>query len=137
MSTLTIEARTKNLPIVLEFIRTNLEQCSCPAATQRQIELAVEEIFVNIANYAYGGAAGSVDICCTLKQKPSVICITISDKGFAFNPLLHKETDLTLPVQERSIGGLGIFLVKKNMDEVTYERKGNCNVLTLIKNLSH
>lgn len=137
MSTLTIEALTKNLPKVLEFVRTCLEQGSCPAATQRQIELAVEEIFVNIANYAYGNAVGSAQLCCTLKKKPLGICITISDKGCEFNPLLHKETDLTLPIQERNIGGLGIFLVKKIVDEVTYERKENCNVLTLKKNWSH
>ena len=137
MSTLTIDAVTKNLPKVLEFIRTYLEQGSCPSATQMQIELAVEEVFVNIANYAYGSTIGSANICCTLTKHPSGVCITISDRGCEFNPLLHKETDLTLPARERSIGGLGIFLVKKNMDEVTYKRKENCNVLTFKKNWSH
>lgn len=134
MSTLTIDALTNNLPKVLSFIHANLEQGLCPSSTQAKIELAVEEVFVNIANYAYGDAVGSVAISCMLKTNPMGICITISDNGCAFNPLLHKKADLTLPAQERGIGGLGIFLFKKIMDEVTYARKDNCNVLTLTKN---
>ena len=137
MSTLTIEAQINNLPKVLAFIRASLEQGLCPPATQMQIELAVEEVFVNIASYAYGGSIGLATLDCLLKENPSGVCITISDDGREFNPLLHEDADVTLPAHKRSIGGLGIFLVKKTMDEVTYERKGNCNVLTLKKNWLH
>lgn len=134
MPTLELQAQTENLPQVLSFVHQTLSHSSCAAKTILQIDLAVEEIFVNIANYAYGSAQGSVCIDCSLHG--SVLTIVIRDQGIAFNPLEQKPADTTLSAQERPIGGLGIFLTKKIMTTVTYERLCDSNVLTLTKELT-
>ena len=130
---LNIEALDKNLPQVLQFVDRLLELADCPVKTQMQIDLAVEEIFVNIADYAYAPATGSAVIRMEISENPGTAVITFFDRGIPYNPLEKRDPDLTLPAGERPVGGLGIFLTKKSMDEVAYRYQDGQNILTLIK----
>ncbi len=100
-----------------------------------QIELAVEEIFVNIANYAYAPEIGRATVRVSVSDDPLTVTITFIDRGVPYDPLKRSDPDVTLSAEEREIGGLGIFMTKKVMDEVAYEYKDGQNVLTLKKRL--
>jgi len=128
---LTTEASTEKLDEVLDFIDAELEAMGCGMKTVNQINLAVEEIFVNIAHYAYDHEGGRARI--TVTEKDGSAEITFADRGTPYNPLERPDPDVTLSAEERKIGGLGIFLVKKIMDTVSYEYKDGCNVLTMSK----
>ena len=131
MSDLTLEATVENLPKVLEFVDSHLEEHDCPPRAQMQIDIAVEEIFTNIARYAYTPGEGSAVI--GVLAEPGRAEITFSDTGMPYNPLLREDPDVTLAAEEREIGGLGIFMVKKTMDEMRYEYSTGQNLLTLVK----
>ncbi|MCR5161977.1 MAG: ATP-binding protein, partial [Lachnospiraceae bacterium] len=113
----------------------NLETVHCPEKTQMQIIVAVEEIFVNIADYAYAPEKGRAMVCVEFSGQPLTITITFLDNGIPYDPLAHQDPDVTAPAEERSIGGLGILITKKTMDEVAYEYKNGQNVLKLKKQL--
>ena len=130
---LTVDADVGSLEQVNAFFDNILEQADCPMKAQMQIRLAAEEIFVNIAHYAYGEGKGKAEICAFVAD--DVFEARFRDSGIPFDPLKKADPDTTLGAKERPIGGLGIFLVKKNMDEVTYAREDNCNVLTIRKKL--
>ena len=134
MKELTIEAKTENLDDVIAFVNGELENFGCGVKQQMQIELSVEEIFVNIAHYAYTPDIGTATIRVD-NDDANTITITFIDSGIPYNPLEKADPDITLSAEERQIGGLGIFMVKKNMDEVMYEHKDGQNVLTLKKKL--
>ena len=129
-----VEAKTDNLNEVQAFIDLHLEESGCSMRTQMQIALAVEEIFVNIAHYAYAPKTGKATVRVEVSDEPAVF-ITFLDNGIPYNPLEKKDPDVTLTAEERSIGGLGVFLTKKTMDDVTYEYKDGQNILRLKKNL--
>ena len=112
-----------------------LEENDCPVKTQMQIDIAVEEIFVNIANYAYAPGSGSADIKAGVSGTPSVFVISFADKGVPYNPLAKSDPDISLPADKRQIGGLGIFMVKKSMDDLSYEYKDGQNIMTIRKYL--
>ena len=131
---LTLPAQTERLPEVLAFVEEQLEEAGCPMKAQMQISVATEEVYVNIASYAYAPGSGMATIRLELTQEPAVL-LTFIDSGIAFNPLEKEDPNVNLPAEERQIGGLGIFMTKKTMDEVRYERAGNRNVLTLIKRI--
>ncbi|MCH4166868.1 MAG: ATP-binding protein [Megasphaera sp.] len=133
MSILTIQACTEQLPQLLDFIHGQLRGLDCPDKIVLQIDLAVEEIFVNIATYAYPQKRGQVCIRCKIGEDDRSITIVITDQGIPFNPLQHPNLDTTLPVTERSIGGLGIFLTKQMMDNVDYQWCNNENRISLYK----
>lgn len=134
MSRLEVDAKIENLDRVNEFIADNI--IDCPVKDAMQIELVVEEIFVNIAHYAYEGEeAGKAWINCEFDEETRILEIVFEDNGIPFNPLERKDPDVTASAEEREIGGLGIFLTKKLMDEVKYEYKDNCNILTVVKKL--
>ena len=133
MKELTIAASIENLDEVIDFVNTELERNGCPLELANQIDLAVEEIFVNIANYAYTPAVGSVVIRIAIEEG---VIIKFEDTGKFFNPLEHPDPDLDKPLTEREIGGLGILFVKKTMDKIDYKRVSNKNVLTMIKRLN-
>ncbi len=135
MKELDIEARAENLEKVIQFVDQELETADCPIKAQMQIEIAVEEIFINIANYAYNPDTGSAVIRVEVADDPVSVKLVFIDKGVPYDPLAKKDPDITLSAEERDIGGLGIFMVKKNMDEIHYEYKDGQNILTLIKNL--
>ena len=136
-STMQTEAKAENLDDVLSFVHKHMG--TIPGAhrsIESQIDLAVEEVFVNVANYAYTDTdegTGEVKISVQPLTNPTGVTISISDKGKAFNPLMRPDPDITLSGEDRAIGGLGIFLVKKNMDNVTYSREDESNILTFTK----
>ncbi len=132
---LEIEASVDKLSEVTEFIDQQLEAADCPMRTQMQIELAVEEIFVNIANYAYAPGTGSATIRMSVAGEPPVAEMTFIDSGVQYDPLAKEDPDITLSAKDRNIGGLGIFLTKKTMDELSYEYREGKNIFTMKKSL--
>jgi anti-sigma regulatory factor (Ser/Thr protein kinase) len=124
----TIEARPENLDAVQDFISRHLEDC--PPKIQSQIAIAVDEIFSNIAHYAYSPEVGGAVVRVAVDE---FITIEVEDSGKAYNPLHAKNPDIELPAEEREIGGLGIFMVKKMMDSVEYRRDGDRNIFTVRK----
>lgn len=133
MNELDIEATIDNLDTVTGFVNRALEEFDCPMKTQMQIELAVEEIYVNIANYAYSPAVGRAKVRVEVDDDPLKVSITFIDHGTPYDPLAKEDPDVTLSAQERQIGGLGIFLTKQTMDDVEYEYKDGQNILTIKK----
>lgn len=133
MEQITIQAAIENLPEATEFMSAALEEKDCPLKILMQMELVMEEIFVNVASYAYAPDTGSVTICRNFDAEPRAINLTFIDSGVAYNPLEHKDPDTSLDAEEREIGGLGIFLIKKNVDYISYERKDGKNILSVKK----
>jgi len=132
---LEISAEVKNLDTVLAFVDEQLEKYGCTPKIQMQIDVAVEEIFVNIANYAYNPEIGSAGIWVEVQEDPLVVSITFTDNGVPYDPLKKPDPDVTLSAEERQIGGLGIYMVKKSMDDISYEYKDGKNILTIKKSL--
>lgn len=135
MKELTIPAKTDRLDRVLEFIEAELSNTECTAKVKMQIKVAVEEIYVNIANYAYRPGEGNATIRCHIQDDPKHIEIQFVDSGTIYNPLEKLDPDITLDADHRQIGGLGILMVKKMMDHISYRHEGGRNILTLKKNI--
>ena len=135
MSELTLEAKTENLDKVLSFVDGHLEEQECPMKTQMQIDIAVEELFVNIAHYAYNPEVGPVTIRVEVQKEPLAVTVTFIDHGVPYDPLAKEDPDITLSAEERQIGGLGIFMVKKSMDDIAYEYKDGQNILYIKKKI--
>ena len=130
---LTVQADTGRLKEVQAFVEERLEAVGMPMKAQMQIGVAVEEIFVNIAYYAYGPGKGDVTVQVEAVRDPVSVTITMIDSGVPYDPLAKEDPDVALSAQERAIGGLGIFMTKKLMDEITYARRDGQNVLTMTK----
>ena len=131
MQTLIVPALILKLDDVTSFVDRFLEECGCSMKAQRQIDLCVEEIFVNIANYAYPEGTGDAEI--RVSEADGTVSLTFIDAGVPYDPLRKEDPDVTLSAEERAVGGLGIFLVKKNMDSIAYRYEGGRNVLTMTK----
>ena len=127
-------ADLSELNSVLVYIRERLESVSCTERAVMEIQIAAEEVFVNIARYAYGTGDGKVSVDAQVTSETAVI--TFSDGGTPFDPLKKADPDITLPVSERAVGGLGIFMAKKLMDNISYEYRDGQNVLTMKKILA-
>ena len=136
MDVLKIEAVLDNLDEVLAFVDQRLEENDCPMKVQTQIDIAVEEIFVNIASYAYSPEKGNAEIGVEVSYDPLEVTIRFADSGIPYDPLAKEDPDITLPAEERPIGGLGIYMVKKSMDNVEYEHKDGQNIFIIRKKLS-
>ncbi|MBO4228925.1 MAG: anti-sigma factor antagonist [Clostridia bacterium] len=132
---LELEAVAENLPEVHTFVNERLEAADCPPNARMQIDVAVEEIFINIASYAYAPEKGKASVRVEIGQDPLTVTITFVDHGVPYDPLSREDPLLDVPASEREIGGLGIFLTKKLMDNVSYEYRDGKNILTLKKNL--
>lgn len=132
---LDIEAVEENLSSVIAFVDENLEAAGCSMKSQMQIDLAVEEVFVNICKYAYHPDRGRAVVRVSVADAPVQVRITFIDHGKPYDPLKKEDPDVTLSADEREIGGLGIFMVKQTMDAIEYEYKDGSNILTLVKNL--
>ena len=132
---LEIEADEANLPAVQAFVEEHLEAAACSPKAQMQIGVAVEEIFINIAHYAYAPGKGSATVRVEVSGDPVSVTITFVDHGVPYDPLAREDPDVTLAARERAIGGLGIFLTKQLMDDVTYEYRDGQNILTLKKSM--
>ena len=136
MKELIIEASTENWDTVREFVEEQLQAYDCPMGTMIQVEIAVEEVFVNIASYAYNPEVGPATIRCDVTEDPLSVTLTFLDNGIPYDPLAKEDPDITLSAEERQIGGLGIFMVKQSMDDVKYEYKNGQNILTIKKNIT-
>ena len=130
----TIKAVIDNLNEALAFIDDYLDEAGFPMKKKMQVDLAVEELFVNIASYAYAPGTGDVTIRLELDDDKTKAFMTFIDSGVPYDPLAKEDPDITLSSEERQIGGLGIFLIKKYMDDVIYKFEDGCNKLTLVKN---
>ena len=133
MAEITVAATLDNLNTVLAFVDKQLEQAGCPLKLMTQVDLAVEEIFVNIARYAYHPYVGEARVRCEAGGDPFQIIVGFADRGRPYNPLDRQDPDVTLDAQGRQIGGLGIFMAKKLMDDIQYEYRDGKNILTLRK----
>ncbi len=130
---LNIAADKNNLEKVLAFVDEQLEIHDCPPKAQMQVDVAVEELFVNIANYAYSPEIGGAIVRVEIKEHPLSVEITFIDNGVPYDPLAKPDPDVTLSAEEREIGGLGIYMVKKSMDNISYEYKEGRNILKIEK----
>lgn len=133
MRELRTEAKSENLGTVLEFTTEGFDVIGVSPALRMKIEVAVEEIFVNIASYAYGGKPGPVVIKTDVSGEPSTWKTVFIDEGIEYNPLKKPDPDISLSVEERAVGGLGIYMVKKSMDSMEYEYTDGKNILTITK----
>ena len=135
MITKTFPAQTKSLFEVLEFVEQTLEQYDCPMGTKTAICVAIEEVFINVAHYAYSGGEGDMTLSIGFDEANRNVTFRMSDKGIPFDPLKKPDPDITLSAEEREIGGLGIFITKKTMDTLTYAYENGENILTMIKKI--
>ena len=135
MKELTLEAKVENINAVTVFIDEQLEAQDSAMKAQMQIDVVIDEIFGNIAHYAYAPGSGEATVQFDFDPDARMACVCFIDSGVAYNPLEAKTPDTTLAAEDREIGGLGIFLVRKTMDDVTYERKDGKNILRLFKKI--
>lgn len=133
MKVLKVAAVIDRLPEVIEYIEEELQRAGCPDAERTLVTMASEEIYVNIASYAYQEKEGNVEISCEKAIGPEGIKISFTDQGIPYNPLLHESPDITLPASQRQAGGLGIFMVKQFMDNVIYNYQDGHNCLVIEK----
>lgn len=131
MKEITVEAACGNLDMVTDFVNAALEQAGCPIRIQTQVDIVIDEVFSNIAKYAYAPEKGTVTV--RMETDDNEMQITFFDRGKPYNPLLQNDPDITLPVEKREAGGLGLLLVKKMMDNVRYEYLNGQNMLCLKK----
>ena len=135
MTEWTFEAVAENIPQLTELIDGQLEALDCSMKAQMQIDVAVDEIFGNIARYAYGEGRGDATVRFDFDGTSRMASISFLDRGMPFDPLKKADPDVTLSVEEREVGGLGIYLVKKTMDDMKYRYENGMNVLTLYKHI--
>lgn len=135
MREITIEAKIENLDEVLGFVDGQLEELECPMKAQMQIDVAVEEIFVNIASYAYAPGVGNAVVRFESSQDPASVTITFIDSGVPYDPVQKDDPDVTLSAEERGIGGLGIYMAKKAMDDMKYVYRDGQNILSISKSI--
>ena len=130
-----IDAKPEKLPELTEFAENFLDEIGCPLKTKLQIDVMLDEIFTNIVSYAYAPGEGKARISFECLEGPKRAVITFADRGMPFDPTKVEEPDISLPAEERKIGGLGILMVRKTMDDVSYEYTDGQNILTVIKNI--
>lgn len=133
MKELTIAATVENIEVVTDFVNQQLEELACPMKAQMQINIAIDELFSNIAHYSYNPEIGQATVRVEVMENPLAVSITFIDNGVPYDPLSKEDPDLTLSAEERQIGGLGIYMVKESMDEIIYEYKDGQNILSIKK----
>lgn len=135
MKEITVDATIENMNTVTAFVDDFLDQIACPMKSRIQINIVIDEIFGNICHYAYKDSVGAVTVRVESGNTPKAVFLTFTDNGIPYNPLDTEDPDITLSSEERKIGGLGIYLVKKNMDEMKYEYVNQQNRLWMEKRL--
>ena len=133
MKTITVQAVIDNLSQVLDFIDTELENAGCGMKSQMQIDIAVEELFVNVSHYAYAPGTGDITVGIRFSSDPDLAEIILKDSGVPYDPLAKEDPDIALSAEEREVGGLGIYMVKKSMDFMKYEYTDGHNIVTIGK----
>ena len=135
MTCQTFPAKAEALSDVLGFVEQMLDSFSCPMKIQMAVCVAIEEVFVNVAHYAYGDGQGDMNLSIGFDEESRTITFRVADRGIPFDPLQKPDPDITLSAEEREIGGLGIFIAKKTMDSISYAYENGENILTMIKKL--
>ena len=135
MTNKTFPAKIEALSDVLGYVEQTLENLDCPMKTQMAICVAIEEVFVNVAHYAYGSGEGDMELAIGFEKESRTVTFRMADKGIPFDPLQKPDPDITLSAEEREIGGLGIFIAKKTMDSICYAYENGENILTMTKKI--
>ncbi len=135
MPQITVKAAINSIPTVTEFAVALLEEYQCDMRAQMQICVAIDEMFSNIAYYAYPNGEGEATVVASFDATERLFSLTFIDSGIPYNPLEKADPDVTLSAEERQIGGLGIMMVRKTMDDMTYEYRDGQNVLTISKKI--
>lgn len=128
-----VDATVENIGKVTQFVDNQLQELGCPIKAQMQIDIAIDELFGNIAHYAYNPEVGPATVQVEVTDDPLAVIITFIDHGVPYDPLAKEDPDITLSIEERQSGGLGIYMVKKSMDDITYEYKNGQNILKIKK----
>ena len=128
-----VAATKENLETVTAFLDEILDEKDCPLKIRLQIDLALKEMYINIANYAYTPKTGEMELRVEFDEAERELTLVLIDSGIPYDPLAKKDPDVTLSAEKRKIGGLGIYLVKKTMDSMTYERRDGRNIVTMKK----
>ena len=136
IKTLTVESKKENVVAVTEFVENLLESIDCPIRNIMQISVAIDELYSNVSKYAYGESTGVVEVEVESIDEPKGVSITLRDEGIKYNPLENEDPDISLSAEEREIGGLGILVVKKTMDDLLYKFENGKNCVTIIKYFS-
>lgn len=136
MKEVTMDATVENIAQVTAFVDEQLEALGCPIKAQMQIDIAIDELFGNIAHYAYYPETGKATVRVEVAEEPLSVSVTFIDNGVPYDPLKKEDPDVTLSADERRPGGLGIYLVKKSMDELSYEYKEGKNIFKIKKSFS-
>ena len=134
--TIALDAVPENFAAVQDWIRDHLASVSCSMRTLLELDMIVEEVFINIASYAYNEHIGTVTLDLSLDEANNMLYLTFRDTGVPYDPLKKESPDLSAPAEKRPIGGLGIFLVQKYSDVLSYEYADNENRLTIGKKLA-
>ena len=132
-----MDASLERIEKVTGVVNEQLESLDCPIKAQMQIDIAIDELFGNIAHYAYDPETGPATIRVEVQEEPLSVVITFIDNGAPYDPLAREDPDTSLSAEERQIGGLGIYMVKKSMDEITYAYQNGHNILTIKKSLNY
>lgn len=133
MKEITVDATVENIGAVTDFVDKFLDEAGCPMKAKMQLDIAIDELFGNIAHYAYKEETGRATVRVEMLEEPKAVCITFIDGGVPYDPLKKPDPDISLSAEEREIGGLGIFMVKKNMDDMQYDHCDGQNRLRIIK----
>ena len=133
MKEITVDATIDNVQTITDFVDERLEEMNCPVKAQMQIDIVIDELCSNVARYAYSDKTGKVTVSVDTVDKPMKVWLTFIDEGIPYNPLAKEDPDITLSAEERKLGGLGIYMVKKMMDEFRYEYKDGKNIVTVCK----
>ena len=128
-----VAATRENLETVTAFLDEILDEKDCPLKIRLQVDLALEEMYINIANYAYTPKIGEMELRVAFDEEERELTMVLIDSGIPYDPLAKKDPDVTLSAEKRKIGGLGIYLVKKTMDSMMYERRDGRNIVTMKK----
>lgn len=132
-SEITVPAIMANIEPVTDFVDRHLAELACAMRIRLQIKVAIDELFGNIARYAYRPNVGPATVRVQVEQNPLSVVLTFIDKGKPYDPLSAETPDITLPASQRRIGGLGIFMVRKSMDDIEYAYRDGQNILTIRK----
>ena len=135
MTNRTFKAKTEALSDILGFVDEMLEKYECPMKIQTAVCVAIEEVFVNVARYAYKDGEGDVCFGIGFDEESRTFTFRMADRGVQFDPLKKPDPDITLSAEDREIGGLGIFITKKTMDSVEYAYENGENILTMTKKI--
>ena len=136
MKEMTVEATVEQIRHVTEFVNEQLEELGCSQRIRIQVDVAIDELFGNIAHYAYNPDTGPATVLVDVEEDPLCVIITFIDHGIPYDPLSSEFVDTThCSARERPIGGLGLFMVKKTMDDISYRYEDGHNILTIRKKI--